>query len=403
MQPNLSDSAFARSNLFTSAIAVCGIYGAIFLFFSSAGPIDLQNVTHEFNLNTNLANCDLTFSRLAATQIIFSFATAAIAAVGLVSVLLSIYTNKRNFWPYAKLLSIVLGIGAFGLLPWLSGDVFLAKHFDLTSACLASHHQFSFKAFFGVAYSGLASFVEVASILYLHRMINLGRDPSALSDDPKVREAQLGARQLLKSHRSDSKKRLKLIPLLLIGLVCIPVAGWLAISMLRAYHNVAWEKADARLVSISAQCTIQSRELGKKWETAVATPCVTGASADPSTLTRKTRDPNGKEWRMKQMPTVLLSLKKADGTEENISARRDVFMPVPVPMGTTITIVRDPNNPGRLDRQFGRRDWMQLSARLFITLLFAAAVYFFYVRKPLLKRFPEISGRRREMVFGRQK
>ncbi len=376
-------------------VGLLALYNGAYFFSAKFSGQEASSFGRRLGIATDLSLCSPAFSTLVLAQTIFILVVFCLSMLGILAAIVDIFTYKRNFSEFGKLFAGTALWPLLVLLPWLTGDIFMLRRFDLAKACLQSATIQLYGPYFGIMIAFVAAWVALVLPFAIIKIVRSGKKPGDLPDDPVQREALLKVKANLDAMRSESMARNKskaalafIVFLLAIGL---PVAGWLSISLLRGYHNLTWEQHTVRLVEVGARCTLQSRLKGGKWETQTVYDCVSNTNANPTALKRKANDAAGKEYRLLNKPTVKMASKRTDGTEEIIQGRRDVFMPVAVPMGTEITILRDPNDKTHIDRVFDTRDVMQLSVRLVLVLLLAMAAFFVVIR-PLLRKPGKTGG-----------
>jgi hypothetical protein len=358
------------------------------LAFAYSLSADRAAVTHFSRLlaiDVDLGQCAAGFSKLLMAQTIFLIAVDMATLVALLLICSDIYTLKRSFRLYRKPLLIFAVCAAMLVVPllnhdgaWMAGGGRGFTRVSLEQACAASGKVTFYRLHLQLVITALWAFAVLFAAFILRRLVVLGRDPNRLSDKPEVRAMQLAMKKSSQKRLDTLKSIFKFAVCALAAYLFVAGSASLGISFWRAYHYLTWPRQLTTIEAIGTQCILEKRARRGGWTDHSVVEC---SDAEAIRHAYAWEEPR-LEWHVRSRLTAELSYQRPDGSVGTAYLGGDLILPAPLPVGSEVIVLRNPDNPDDFDRVFDRRDTIKTSLRLLIVVLSAVAGYFLLVRKP---------------------
>ncbi|WP_027036973.1 hypothetical protein [Mesorhizobium ciceri] len=372
-----------RRAMWVSATIVASLGAFAFMLMWDARPSTGELFSKWLSLDTSLGACAVSFTRLFLVTTIISVSLGVISAGMIISDAIDVFTYKRRFRAYRALFLTGAGLTAFLLVPLVSGDgVWNAggrhglSRIDFANACIASHHTTFHRLHWHLLMVTLVGWFNMMVLVGLRRAIGDGRDPSQLSDDPRVRAVQLAAMARTKRSLAFGRFVLKLLLTGMAAALFFLGASSMKPAVVRFIHTFTWERQKADVVETGMQCVLEVK-VRRDWVERSRANCSSGAATAPLTPA-----PGEGAWRITKIPTAKLAYRAPGGGEYSFDVAGDFFMKMPTSIGTEIELLRNPASPEGIDKVFDFGDVKRMFYKLLVIIAGAIAIYYLWVRRP---------------------
>ncbi len=385
------------------------LYLGIYLFLGYFSGDQLRSFGSALKIKADLGLCSDVFARLVITHVLCTFLAFVTGSLLLLATLLDIFTYKRSFAVYRKSIFANSMMLLLVPLPWVFGNVFIAKRFDLFEACLISKSALPISVYFGLFLGFFATMVATGLPMIAQYFVQNNIDPAALSNDPEMRARQLAARSMFgykepdvaKKHQAKRRSAFSFYRFLAAIAVFFSFMT-LLVPAARVYHGFSWTPVQATILSMGEKCVFEYREILKRSANGSVKKAGPLQHTDVFDCTAgKTLAANNPNFEFKSESRPHSQLHYFYGTREiTVFVNSISITPDVKPAGSIISIVANPDDPTRVDRLFHQRDWKHTAQGLF-SLLVAAFFEWLHARsrRTAAPVTGPITGGRRTNVF----
>ncbi|MFD1983136.1 hypothetical protein ACFSOZ_10685 [Mesorhizobium newzealandense] len=374
---------YGRRAMWASVTVVASLAAFAFMLFWDASASMRSLFSTWLSLNTDLGDCAVSFARLLMVATALSIGLGIISAGLVVSNAVDVFSYKRSFRVYRKLLLLGVGLTIFFLLPlffgkgtWDRGGHHGVSRIDLANACIASHHTTFYRLHGRLLIVVFAGWISIMVQLVLRRAIADGRDPSQLSDDPRTREMQLRVLELAQRRQASGRIVFKVAMTVLAAALFYSGAWSMKPAVVRFIHTFTWERQKANVVETGMQCVLEVK-VRRNWVERSRADCSSVAVTVPSTPA-----PGEGAWRITKIPTAKLAYRPPRGGEYSFEVTGDFYVKMPTSVGTEIEVLRNPANPEGIDKVFDGGDVKRMFYKLLAIISGAVAIYYLWFRRP---------------------
>ncbi|WP_136618792.1 MULTISPECIES: hypothetical protein [Mesorhizobium] len=371
-----------RRSMWVSATIIASLCAFTFMFVRDVSPSTGTLFSTWLSLDTDLGACAVSFTRLLLATTIISVGLGVISAGLVVSDLIDVFSYKRSFRVYRTLFLAGAGLTALLLLPllskdggWYAGGRHGMSRIDLANACIASHYTTFYRLYWHLLVVVILGWASMIVLTSLRRAIIDGRDPSQLSDDPRVREIQLRTLKWSQRRMAVGRIMFKLAATVLAAALFYGGASSMNPAVVRFIHTFTWERQKANVVETGLQCVLEVK-VRREWVEQSRADCAPDAEMIPSTPT-----PGAGVWRITKIPTAKLAYRAPNGGQYSFDVAGDFYVNFPTSVGTEIEVLRNPARPEGIDKVFDNGDIRRMAYKLLMIVIGAVAIYFLWVRR----------------------